>query len=76
MARNGKRVSDYIRIERSREARQWVNTGLKAAGIGIAAVMYLDNHPEVKRDLEERWERFANRFRKNPEIKVYPPTNK
>ena len=73
MARNGKRVSDYIRIERSREARLWVGTILSVV---VPTAIYIESHPEVKRDLEERWERFANRFRKNPEIKVYPPTNK
>lgn len=73
MARNGKRVSDYIRIERSREARLWVGTILSVV---VPTAMYIESHPEVKQSLEDRWERFANRFRKNPEIKVYPPTNK
>lgn len=72
MMRENKRVSDYIRIQRSREARLWLATGLAAV---VSAATYLDNHPEVKRNLEDRIERFLNRFRKNPEIKVYPPTN-
>ena len=70
--KNNRHVSDYIKIQRSRELRLWIATGLAAV---VSTVTYLDNHPEVKRNLEDRTETFLNRFRKNPRIRVYPPTN-
>lgn len=58
-------------LDASRELRLWIMTFLTALGLGLT---YLDQHPDFKRKLEEKWERIANRYRKNPEIRVYPPT--
>ena len=70
-----KRRSEWARINRSRELRLWTNTAMTVVGGAFTAAMYLDAHPDVKRNLEDKWESFANRFRKEPRIKVYPPTN-
>ena len=58
-------------LDTLREMRLWIVTIMTAIGL---AITYLDSHPDFKRNLEEKWEKFANRYRKNPKIKVYPPT--
>lgn len=58
-------------LDTMRELRLWLVTFMTFAGFTMS---YLDSHPDAKRKLEEKWERFINKYRKNPEIKVYPPT--
>ncbi len=67
-----KRKSEWLRVQKSREIRLWVTTiGVTAVGV----VNFLETHPELKRNLRDGWDDFANRFRKNPKIVYYPPKN-
>lgn len=69
----GKKTSDYIKVQRSREIRLWLATLITGA---IAANQYLEAHPEVKRNLRDKYDDFMNRYRKNPHITVYIPEDK
>lgn len=69
---NRKRKSDWAKVNKSREVRLWIAT--------IISMIYmidkfLDAHPEVRFKLRDKWDDIANRYRKNPEIRYYPPKN-
>ena len=67
-----KRKSDYLRVQQSREARLWITTiGVTVFGV----INFLETHPELKNKLRDKADDILNRFRKNPEIRYYPPTN-
>ena len=57
--RRNKRRS--LAIERSREARLWVST-ISIIIAGMSA--YMDNHPDVKSRLGEKWDRLKAKLLK------------
>ena len=68
--RDRRRKSEYLRLQRSREVRLWIAT---VVGSGVAIVNYMETHPEFKNKLRDKWDAFANRYRKNPKIRVDLP---
>lgn len=60
-------------IDAAREARLWIRDIIVPAGM---AALYIKSHPEIEMYLNDKWEHFANKFRKNPKVKVYPNYNK
>ena len=55
-------------IDAARETRLWIRDIIIPAGM---LAIYLKSNPEAERWLNDKWEIFANKFRKNPEIKIY-----
>lgn len=58
------KVSEYVKLQRSREARLWI---AQTATIIGGVIFYLETHPEVKDQAKARIEEFKNRFRKKVE---------
>ncbi len=47
-----RKKSEWLKVEQSRELRQWIGLAVKT-GIGvIAGAVYLDNHPEIKQKID------------------------
>ena len=55
------RTSDYIKIQRSREARLWI---AQTATIIGGVILYLETHPEVKDLAKAKVEELKSRFRR------------
>ena len=61
-----------LRLRKAKEIRLWVTTVLCAL---FFTCNYYETHPEEKQKLRDKYDTFMNRYRKNPEIVYYPPSN-
>ena len=48
-------MSTWSKIEASREIRQWIGLAIKAAAGSAIAIAWLNEHPEVKAKLKEKF---------------------
>lgn len=55
-------------IDAMREVRLWIRDIIIPASI---AIIYVKSDPKTEQYLNDKWENFANKFRKNPKIKIY-----
>ena len=55
-------------IDAAREARLWIRDIIVPA---TGLVIWVRSNPEARRYVDDKLEAFANKFRKNPEIKIY-----
>lgn len=48
-------MSTWSKIQTSREIRQWIGLAIKAAAGCVIAVAWLNDHPDVKAKLKEKF---------------------
>ena len=66
-----KKRSEWLRLEKSRNARLWIETAIKATGVAIGAAAVVNNSPELKCKIEavkfetkKKFEDIKSKFKK------------